>query len=930
MISLLSHCVGQEMLVSGVAVGQSIAYWAFALRFAGATVAKQHFLPGVEESDGTYRARWQPFFDASEREQRKALAEAMPDSCRALTATNLSMPPETPAITVLSAFLAEFCDVLVRPAAALLPPLSALHRKSTHSKKPPKAAFDSLHDQWLDALTSSDNEMQGRREELRGFAAQVREWKQPLSLSLDAPFRLSFRLEEPRDEGDENEAGIRWNVRYLLQASDDPSLLIPVEDAWNPKGNTAKLLQRDGFQPRGYLLSSLGHAAKLNSSIESSLHTAAPGGYSLDTPAAHLFLMETAWLLEQSGFGVLLPSWWTRKGTKTRLTARAAIKSPAMKASAGLSLETLVDFDWEIALGGQPLTLEELEELARQKSSLVKMRGQWVQLDADEIAAAIRFWKEREAGRTSLRQIVQMSLGAGNAPGGLSIEGVEATGWVEEFLSRLNGQKPSEQPPIPNGFVGTLRPYQERGYAWMEFLWQWGLGACLADDMGLGKTAQTLTLLQRQWEEGDKRPTLILCPTSVVGNWQKEASRFTPALPVMVHHGLTRIKDAAFQKQAAQHALVLTSYGLLHRDLELLKGVEWAGIVLDEAQNIKNPETKQARAARSLAADFRLALTGTPVENHVGDLWSLMEFLNPGFLGSQAEFKRRFFFPIQTQSDPDAALRLKQLTAPFLLRRLKTDKTIISDLPEKLEMKVYCTLTPEQATLYRAVVKELEEALDESEGIQRSGLVLATLSKVKQICNHPAHFLGDNSALFGRSGKLARLTEMVEELLLAGDNALIFSQFAEMGGLLQKHLQELFGQEVIFLHGGTSKKQRDQMVERFQGEKGNPRLFILSLKAGGTGLNLTAANHVFHFDRWWNPAVENQATDRAFRIGQKKNVQVHKFLCLGTLEERIDEMISSKEALAGSVVGTGEEWLTKLSNTELKELFTLRSEALSG
>jgi SNF2 family DNA or RNA helicase len=415
---------------------------------------------------------------------------------------------------------------------------------------------------------------------------------------------------------------------------------------------------------------------------------------------------------------------------------------------------------------------------------------------------------------------------------------------------------------------------------------------------------------------------------SVVGNWKKEAERFTPELPVLVHHGLKRTKGAGFAKQAGQHALVLTSYALLQRDLELLQQVDWAGVVLDEAQNVKNPETKQARAARSLGAGYRIALTGTPVENHVGDLWSIMEFLNPGFLGSRTEFRRNYFVPIQALRDPGAAERLKRLTGPFVLRRLKTDKSVIADLPDKLEMKVFCNLTKEQASLYAAVVKEAEEAMAEAEGIRRKGLILGVLSKLKQVCNHPAHFLGDNSPLPGRSGKLARLTEMLEEVLEAGDRALIFTQFTEMGDLIQRHLQETFGREVPFLHGGVSRKQRDRLVERFQNGDDGPRLFLLSLKAGGTGLNLTAANHVFHFDRWWNPAVENQATDRAFRIGQRRNVQVHKFLCVGTLEEKIDEMIERKKEIAGRTVGAGEGWLTELSNEQLKDLFALRQEAL--
>jgi SNF2 family DNA or RNA helicase len=466
-----------------------------------------------------------------------------------------------------------------------------------------------------------------------------------------------------------------------------------------------------------------------------------------------------------------------------------------------------------------------------------------------------------------------------------------------------------------------------RGYSWLDFLRHWGLGACLADDMGLGKTVQTLALLAREWAV-EPRPSLLICPMSVVGNWQKEAARFTPQLPVLVHHGGQRTKGAAFQKAAAAHALVLSSYGLLHRDFDLLKKVSWSGVILDEAQNIKNPVTKQAQAARGLQASYRIALTGTPVENHVGDLWSISEFLNPGFLGSQAAFRRDFFIPIQADRDPQATARLKRLTGPFVLRRLKTDKAIIADLPDKLEMKVFCNLTREQASLYSAVVEEAGRALEGAEGIQRKGLVLATLSKLKQVCNHPAHFLGDNSAIPGRSGKLMRLTEMLEEVLEAGDRALVFTQFTEMGGIIRRHLQETFGQEVLFLHGAVVKKQRDQMVERFQAAGEGPRIFLLSLKAGGTGLNLTAANHVFHFDRWWNPAVENQATDRAFRIGQTRSVQVHKFLCVGTLEEKIDEMIERKREVAVQTVGAGENWLTELSTEELKDLFALRREAL--
>ncbi|MCW3099587.1 MAG: rapA 2 [Chthonomonadaceae bacterium] len=932
-IALLCACAGRDTLESGVLIGNTLFYWATAMRFAGALVARQQYLPGLEKADDGYVARWRPVLAGSEADAASALARAMPGACRALS-TEADTLPETPAIRILADFLAETCDTLVRsaPAQSLFLPAAV-----TPTARKPKATvvFDSLHDQWLSALRSPDGRMHGEAKDLADFAAQVQEWRRPLFLSLAAPFRLCFRLEEPLLAEEEEEmspsSDASWYVRYLLQSVEDPSLFVPVADAWSKKGVVTSLLRRDDFQPREFLLTALGQASKICPEIEASLKSAAPDGYALKTAGAQEFLTEKAWMLEQAGFVVQFPAWWTRKGTKNRLTAKASVKSPAMTSLAGLSLDTIVEFQWEAALGDVTLTREELEALARQKVALVRVRGQWVQLDPEEIEAALAFWGKQKQDAVSLRQVMRMALGAERAPGGLAIEDVEASGWLAEWLARLNGSASLEPLPAPEGFHGALRPYQQRGYEWLRFLGQWGLGACLADDMGLGKTAQTLAFLGSQWKEDGKRPALVICPTSVVGNWHREAQRFSPDLPVMVHHGLTRTKGDDFRKEAEAHGLVLSSYALLHRDLELLQEVPWSGIVLDEAQNIKNPETKQSKAARALQADWRIALSGTPVENHVGDLWAILEFLNPGFLGSQAEFKRNFYFPIQANHDPDAAERLKRITRPFILRRLKTDRTIIADLPDKIEAKMYCTLTPEQASLYQAVVKEMTEHLDEAEGIQRRGMVLATLTKLKQICNHPAQFLGDNSQVAGRSGKLARLTEMLEEALSAGDKALIFTQFTEMGEIIRKHLQERFGREVLFLHGGVSKKERDRMVERFQTEgPATLPFFLLSLKAGGVGLNLTAASHVFHFDRWWNPAVENQATDRAFRIGQKKNVQVHKFLCAGTLEEKIDALIEGKREIAANVVGTGEGWLTELSTAELKDLFTLRQDALDG
>jgi SNF2 family DNA or RNA helicase len=922
-IDLLTACLDEETVAPGVHIGTSLAYWATALRFAGALVAREQFLPDVEQSGRTWHARWKPTLAGAEGQRFDGLARAMPGVCRALGGT-ADAPPDRPAAAVLADFVGAVVDALARSAAAE-PAIAPVRR--TRRKAP---SFDSLHDQWLHALQAPEGELRGTASDLAQFAEQVRTWQRPVAVSAAAPFRLCFRLEEPAANG-EGEEDIRvedtWGVRYLLQARDDPSLLLDVDDAWAPRGPRAKVLQRDGFRPREYLLAALGQAAALCPPVEASLKAAAPAGFALDATGAHSFLTESSWLLEQAGFGVLLPAWWTRKGTKQRLSVRAHVKSPPMQGTGGLSLEDLVQFEWQVALGDTQLSLRELEALARLKAPLVRVRGRWVLVSADEIQAALAFWKEQKTGQASLRDVVKMALGAAPAPGGLASGGITATGWVGDFLDQLEGKASFAELAPPAGLRGTLRPYQVRGYSWLAFLRRWGLGACLADDMGLGKTVQTLALVARDWEEGPRRPTLLVCPMSVVGNWKKEAERFTPDLPVLVHHGQKRTRGGTFAKEAEGHALVLTSYALLHRDQGLFEKVPWAGVILDEAQNIKNPETKQAKAARALATGYRVALTGTPVENHVGDLWSLWEFLHPGFLGGQAEFRRRFFIPIQVQRDADAAGRLRRLTGPFLLRRLKTDRSIIADLPDKLEMKVFCNLTREQASLYAAVVEELNDGLGGAEGIQRKGLILGALSKLKQVCNHPAHFLGDNSPLPGRSGKLARLAEMLDEVLQAGDRALVFTQFTEMGTLLQRHLQETFGREVLFLHGGVSRPQRDRLVARFQDPAG-PRVFLLSLKAGGTGLNLTAANHVFHFDRWWNPAVENQATDRAFRIGQTRNVQVHKFVCVGTLEEKIDEMIERKQQVAAGVVGTGEAWLTELSNEELKEVFTLRQEAL--
>ena len=525
---------------------------------------------------------------------------------------------------------------------------------------------------------------------------------------------------------------------------------------------------------------------------------------------------------------------------------------------------------------------------------------------------------------------------------GLPIDGVECHGWLAEWLEKfpkgdaVAQSEKLEQLQQPNSLKGQLRPYQLYGYSWLAFLRKWRLGACLADDMGLGKTIQTISLLLR--EKGTKKklsaPVLLIAPTSVVTNWEREIGRFAPGLRTYVHRGASRLRGEEMRAAVKGQDVVLTSYPIARLDAESIHSIKWLAVILDEAQNIKNPEAKQTQAIRKIEAEFRIALTGTPVENRLSELWSIMHFLNPGYLGARKSFRENFALPIERYHDEEAIKQLKQLTTPFILRRVKTDPRVISDLPDKVETKVYCTLTEEQATLYEAVVQDVMKQIEEEEGIKRRGLVLSMMMQLKQICNHPVQYLhqaGKNGAdvsLDDRSGKLERLGELLEEVLAAerNDRALIFTQFAEMGAMLADYLPRAFGAGTQFLHGGTPAKARDQMVERFQEAEHAPPIFILSLKAGGTGLNLTRANHVFHFDRWWNPAVEDQATDRAFRIGQRRNVQVHKFVTTGTLEEMIDDMIESKKGLAQAVVGSGEGWLTEMSTAELRKIVTLRRE----
>ncbi len=896
--------------------GADLRTWRVAALLVAELVAGQQLLPALAREGPRLRAVWKPRPVPATATRIASLSRAMPALCRAIAESPTTAPAPRP---LLDDFLAVAADALVRDLAAADPAIAT--RLATWRQAPitPGGA-------WMAALVGSDSLLQlfGRTAEDLHLAWQ--EWVGPEQIAGDEIFRIAFRLDPPADPG------AAWELSYLLQVVDDPTLLVPAAQIWRERGQHFSYLDRHFAQPQERLLRGLVFAARLVPAIEQSLRSKAPEHAELTLAQAFVFLKDAAPLLEQSGFGVILPSWW---GDSGRLKARACakeVRSRSRTKRGALSFEGMVDFRWELSLGNQPITREEFEQLVALKQPLVQVRGEWIVLDPQQARQALALFDQ--GGSMSVAQALRMGLGGVTEPlpGGLTFAGLEADGALGDMLRDLSGVHQLQELPQPATLRGQLRPYQRRGFSWLSFMRHYGLGACLADDMGLGKSVQAIALLLHEQALAPKAgPTLLVCPTSVMGNWQREFTRFGPGLRVMIHQGADRRRGEELATVAARHDVVITSYQLLARDRESLVALTWRLAVLDEAQNIKNSETRQAQAARALRAAARVALTGTPVENRLSELWSIMAFLNPGYLGSEAEFRRSYARPIERAGDATATERLRRLTGPFILRRLKSDPTIINDLPEKIEMKVFVPLTQEQATLYQAVVREALEQIATAdangEELRRRGLVLAMLTRLKQICNHPTHFLKNGSALEGRSGKLERLGEMLEELLSANDQALIFTQFAEMGELLQRYLHERLLVETLFLHGATPARERDHMVRRFQAAEGPP-IFILSLKAGGIGLNLTRASHVFHFDRWWNPAVEDQATDRAFRIGQVRNVQVHKFVCSGTLEEKIDAMIEGKRALVAQVLGAGESWLTELSTAQLRDLVALRHEEI--
>lgn len=856
---------------------------------------------------------WEIISDRYE-ENLKRYITYMPLACVA----GFAQPAATPAFYDRETLLRHFSESLLTSIVTHTPTTAAFEQK--------------LAGTLLQDCLQAHGQSFGKNRRLDQYQ-KWRTWRDRIShTQTTIPFYLCFQLQEPLEPAD------LWQLQFWVAPKQDPSARVALAEYWSarPKQRQTFHTQLGDTFERDLLLN-LGYAARIYPKLWQGLETDQPASIALSLAEAFDFLQESAWVLESAGYKVIIPAWWTPKGqqrAKVRLRAKGkSLTGGEDKAKSYFSFETLVDYEYELAIGGQKITEAEWLALVQAKSPLVQFRGQWLHLDQDKMQQMLEFWKKHQEQNPELSLLEFMRLTT-EGEEDLEVE-FDREQVLADMLDKLRDKSRLEAVADPAKLQGTLREYQRRGVSWLSYLDRLGLNGCLADDMGLGKTVQVIAHLVQEQELAAAenlilRPTLLIAPTSVLGNWRKEIGKFAPHLQAVVHHGSERAKDTKeFKQMAQQNQVVITSFTLIRKDLKLIESVAWQRVVLDEAQNIKNPKAEQTKAILKLNAPHRLALTGTPVENRLLDLWSIFNFLNPGYLGKETQFRKNFETPIQKENDPMRSVMLKKLVEPFILRRVKTDQSIIKDLPDKVEQKLFCNLTQEQASLYEAVVKDVERQLQEVEGIQRKGLILGTLIKLKQICNHPMQFLQDNSDFTAtRSHKLSRLQEMVDEIMAEGESTLIFSQFTEIGDALQKYFRQTCHYNTYYIHGGTNRNKREQMITEFQNPETEASVFILSLKAGGVGITLTKANHVFHFDRWWNPAVEDQATDRAFRIGQKKNVFVHKFVAMGTLEERIDEMIEDKKKLAGSIVGADESWLTELDNQAFTKLIALNKNAI--
>ena len=864
--------------------------------------------PHLDHGDGWWYAFWGATLDESVHETLERIADALP-------AVGASAFDGDPAATVHDLY-----PVLVDQIAR-----DRLRATGVRLANPARSRRPGALELFLEGLTAPEPVLPRHS----GYAALERRLSRWVNDGLDrlsaAPWQLALHLDE-RPAGDGSEALF---LELWLQAGDDPTLGLPAALVWNGGGGVFSFLRAS--DPRRDLIRQLAELEPILTEAGIELDALEPTEVELGPDAVSSFLREAMPRLEQRGVPVLLPSAWLRAPSRLRINLTATSGS-GTRASGLLSPAALARFDWRLAIGDAVLTEEELGALAAAKQPFIRVAGHWHALRHSEIERALRFLeRRRSSGGTSgagIVELVRAVSGLETDEAGLELGAVTLDAPLAELLR--GGDRRFRALPTPAAMRFDLFPFQERGHGWLRLLGDLGVGGILADDMGLGKTVQAIAMLLSEREEAGSDalgPTLVVCPMSVVRQWGAEIERFAPSLRVHLHHGVGRLTGPALAAQAPACDVVITSYDIATRDADALALIDWDRLLLDEAQDVKNPATKRARTLRRLPARRKLAMTGTPIENRLGELWAIMDIVNPGLLGSREWFERTFARPIELVGDEAVLARLRSIVEPFILRRAKDSTEVELELPPITILKDYCRLTVEQASLYQATVDRWLPRIEEhAETFGRRGAVLAMLSQLKQVCNHPELLVPTGNALDGRSGKLERLVELLAQVP-NGDKALVFTQYPGFDQLVT-HLAQRLDREIGFFHGRLTARQRDELVEAFSGPDG-PRVLVISLRAGGRGLNLPAANHVIHFDRWWNPAVEQQATDRAHRFGQSKPVFVHSLICAGTLEERIDQLLESKRELAEQVIaGTGDDWLAELDLDTIRAAVELGPDAV--
>lgn len=782
---------------------------------------------------------------------------------------------------------------LVRENAEVRPDVDTM--EMLLSGLPYASGVEHINVAWIEAVFQRLHEVYSQ--ELSNYAGSVEMYLTEKNQNLRVPGRLFFHLVENRNDT----CPFAFMTTYATVGEGGEVKHLPLNYALTEFGADQKKLLE--------LIGCLGRVAGKSTLISEFMESGELfHPLRLTSEEAYTFLREIP-LYEEAGVLCRIPNWWKRRSTRIGISVTIGEKKPSF-----LSMDALISTVPRLMVNGEELTEEESRALLAQTEGLAFLKGKWVEVDHARLRQLLSACEKLEAENISLMDAMRGEIAAHS----LNLDSVQVSNgtWLRELRNGMQNPIELAAPKLPDSVHATLRPYQKIGFSWLSYMDALGFGACLADDMGLGKTIQTLAFLERLRTERGGR-TLLIVPASLLGNWKREIERFTPDMPYYILHG----KSAASLEAECEREqfLTITTYAMAMR-LDSLQKVKWNAVILDEAQAIKNPAAKQTKRIKQFDSRMRIILTGTPIENNLSNLWSLFDFINGGLLGTAKEFS---VFTKRLADDVSGYTRLREMVAPFILRRLKSDRAVIDDLPDKTEIATYLELTKKQTALYHRIVAELEDSLCDAEGIQRKGLVLATISKLKQICNHPDQYLGQASFIPEESGKFQRLRELCETIYEKRERVLIFTQFRELTKPLSQFLKGVFHREGMVIHGGISAKKRTELVERFQGEEYLPYM-VLSIKAGGVGLNLTAANHVIHFDRWWNPAVENQATDRAFRIGQKRDVMVYKLISSGTIEEKIDTMIAVKSKLAQDVIGAGgETWITELNNKELMNMFRL-------